>query len=62
MIAFKLLGAILVLYVAYALNSRAIYARRGIWGTTYRRDADPARYWSTLAAYTALSIALLFLF
>jgi len=62
MIAFKLLGVLLLLYIAYALNGGAVYARRGPRGGIYQRDAEPFRYWSTLAIYAALSIALLFVF
>ena len=60
--AFKLLGAALVIYIDYALAYGQVYARRGLWGANYRRENDPWVYWSTIAVYAGLSVALLFFF
>jgi len=62
MIIFKLLGAALVLYIAYALARGEVYAKRGPWGAASRRSEQPVHYWSAIAAYTILSAALLFYF
>jgi hypothetical protein len=62
MTAFKLLGAALVIYVAYALAYGRVYARHGVWGKSYSRDDDPWSYWSSIVVYVGLAVALLFIF
>ncbi|HEU4600883.1 MAG TPA: hypothetical protein VFS24_02890 [Steroidobacteraceae bacterium] len=59
---FKLLGALLALYTVRSLATGSVYARSGIWGRTFRRDEDRLNYWGAIAAYCALSLALLFVF
>jgi hypothetical protein len=62
MIMFKLLGALLILYIAHALSTGRVYAKRGVWGASSKRDDEPVRYWSTIAIYAVLAAALLFCF
>jgi hypothetical protein len=59
---FKVLGLLLAGYVVMAVLSGAVYAKSGVWGRTFRRMDRPLRYWSAIAAYTVLSVALMFWF
>jgi hypothetical protein len=59
---FKVLGVALSLYVVYGVSAGHIYAKRGIWGATIKRDEEPVGYWSTIVVYTGLSLALFFVF
>jgi hypothetical protein len=59
---FKILGALLICYVAHGLSTGQIYGRYRAWGRTFRRDDDPWLYWSTMAVYSLLAMALIFLF
>ena len=61
-IAFKLLGALLIVYLAHALSTGQVYARRGVWGAFSKRDDEPIRYWTTIAVYAVLAAALLLYF
>jgi hypothetical protein len=59
---FKVLGVLLLCYVAQALLAGAVFAKSGPWGRTFRRDVDGWSYWSAVSAYALLSIALLVYF
>jgi hypothetical protein len=59
---FKVVGAAVALYVLYALSSGEIFAKRGAWGVTARRDEQPFQYWSTVVVYAVLSVMLFFFF
>jgi len=59
---FKILGVLLLCYVAISFATGKVYARDRMWGRTYRRDENPWNYWSTLVIYFLLAIALFFLF
>lgn len=59
---FKALGLLLAGYVAIAVLSGSVYAKSGVWGRTLRRTDRPLPYWSAIAAYTLLSLALTFWF
>lgn len=75
---FKALGLLLAGYVVIAGLSGAVYAKSGVWGDTFRRLDRPLaavlcggtvgpnpldrRYWSAIAAYTFLSVALILCF
>ena len=61
-VLFKALGLLLAGYVLTAILSGAVYAKSGVWGRTFRRTDRPLRYWSAIAAYTLLSVALMFWF
>ncbi len=62
MIMFKLLGALLILYIAHALSTGRVFAKRGVRGASSKRDDEPVRYWSTIVVYAVLATALLFYF
>ncbi|HEY4366815.1 MAG TPA: hypothetical protein VGN07_06230 [Steroidobacteraceae bacterium] len=59
---FKLLAALLAIYVAQGLASGTIYGKSGTWGRVYRRAEQPSQYWWTIAAYSLLTLALFFIF
>jgi len=59
---FKGLGLLLAGYIFVAILSGEVYARSGVWGRTFNRAEEPVRYWSAIAAYGLLSLALMFWF
>jgi hypothetical protein len=59
---FRLLGILLLCYVGYGIFIGRVYGRYHAWGRTFTRDGDPWHYWSTLAVYSLLAIALIFWF
>ena len=59
---FRALGLLLAGYIVVAVLSGAVYAKSAVWGRTFRRAEKPLRYWSAIAAYTLLSLALMFWF
>jgi hypothetical protein len=56
---FDLLGALLGLYVVYAIANGAVHAKRGPWGETVSRTQSPEYFWTVIAIYAALSVALI---
>lgn len=59
---FKALGTLLALYVVYALATGRVYAKHRWWGRSWERDTDPLPYWTGIAVYGGLSVALWFVF
>jgi hypothetical protein len=59
---FKIVGAVVALYVLYALYAGEVYAKRGWWGATSKRGEQSLRYWSSIVVYTILAVALFFVF
>ena len=59
---FKILGALLLCYVAYGLNTGQIYGKYRFWGRTFQRDETPWLYWSAIVVYSLLGVALIFFF
>jgi hypothetical protein len=59
---FKLLGAFVLAYTVYGLASGEIYGRYRASGRTFRRVDEPFLYWSAIASYFVLGIALIFIF
>jgi hypothetical protein len=59
---FKLLGLLLLVYVAYAVLRGEVYARAGLGGATIERAARPGYYWTVIVVYIGLAIALLTVF
>jgi hypothetical protein len=39
-----------------------IHAKRAAWGETIERDADQQRFWTVVALYVGLALALIFIF
>ena len=59
---FKVLGVLLALYVAYSIARGEVFAKRGPWGRSYRREDGPVRFWSIIGVYILLTAALLLYF
>jgi hypothetical protein len=59
---FALLGILLGIYTAYAAFRGSVFVRHRAWGRTVHRDETPAYFWSCIAIYGGLSIALLTVF
>jgi hypothetical protein len=61
---FAALGIVLTAYVAYALLRGEVWAKRGarLGGVVHARASDPKRFWTTIAIYGALAVALLTVF
>jgi hypothetical protein len=59
---FKALGALLAVYLAYALTTGAVYAKAGAWGRSFSRDTDTTGYWAAIVSYGVLVLALFFVF
>jgi hypothetical protein len=59
---FKLLGALVGLYTLFAALQGVVYAKSGPWGRTVSRQESPRYFWTVIAIYGALSVALLTLF
>jgi hypothetical protein len=59
---FRALGLLLACYIVVAVLSGAVYAKSAVWGRTFRCAEEPLRYWSAIAAYALLSLALMFWF
>lgn len=59
---FKLIAALLVLYILYAINTGAVSARDKWWSKTILRDEDPAGFWEIIVLYSAIALVLAFYF
>jgi hypothetical protein len=59
---FTTLGALLAVYTVYAAFTGRVFAKAGARGTTVDREASPAYFWTVIAIYGALSIALITVF
>lgn len=55
---FTLLGALLAIYVLVAVMRGEVVAKRRHWGERIARDAEPHRFWTVIALYAALAVAL----
>ena len=59
---FKVIGAALAVYVCYAVVNGSVYAKSGVSGRNVLREESPGYFWSVIATYAALSLALVLLF
>lgn len=59
---FKLLGALLAVYTAYAAYAGSVYAKSGPGGRHISRGESPTYFWVVISIYAGLSIALLTVF
>jgi len=59
---FQVLGALLALYIAYAIVTGRVFAKHRWWGKTILRDESPGEFWTVIALYAALTLALVFVF
>ncbi len=56
---FKLLGVVLLAYVLYAVSTGRVVARSGPGARTVVRSDAPGYYWTVVAIYGVLCLALL---
>lgn len=59
---FKLLGAFLILYTVYAAVSGRVIAKSGPWARVVTVQNSPEYFWTVIAVYVFLSIALFTIF
>ena len=59
---FKIIGFFLVLYVCYAAATGRVWAKAGIRAREILREESPRYFWVVVGIYTALSMALFFVF
>ncbi len=54
---FKILGSLLLGYVAYCLYSGRTFAKSSASGREFTRDEAPFQYWGSVAVYALLAAA-----
>jgi hypothetical protein len=59
---FRAIGALVALYTLYAVVKGEVYARSGVKGGMVSRRARPGYFWTPIAAYAGLSVALVTVF
>ncbi len=59
---FRLLGILLLVYVAYALHKGEVYAKHRWSGRTVYRNDSPGYFATVIAIYIILGIALITVF
>ncbi|HEU4459234.1 MAG TPA: hypothetical protein VFR90_08950 [Methylibium sp.] len=59
---FELLGALLACYVAHAIWRGRVAAKAGAGSRAVLRAETPGYFWTVIAIYAGLSLALLFVF
>lgn len=59
---FKLLGAVLAVYVCHAVVTGRVIAKAGAGSRQVLRDESPGYYWTVIAIYAGLSLALFTVF
>jgi hypothetical protein len=62
MLAFKILGIILFVYIGWAAWCGTVFARRGIGWNWVERATRPRMSWAVLACHVLLGAALLTVF
>jgi hypothetical protein len=59
---FRILGLLVALYTIYASVTGEVYAKSGASGRTVSRHESPRYFWTVVAIYAALSMALMTIF
>jgi hypothetical protein len=59
---FAMLGFGVAVYTLYAAVTGAVYAKSGPGGEEIRRDESPGKFWTVIAIYGLLSLALVTVF
>ena len=59
---FKVIGALVALYVCYTIATGRVFARAGLSGRTVSREESPGYFWVVVVVYGLLSLALIFVF
>jgi hypothetical protein len=57
-VMFEALGILLGLYTAYAVATGSVFAKSGPWGRKVARANAPGYFWTVIAIYAGVSIAL----
>ena len=55
---FKALGALVLLYAAYAAVTGEVYAKSGVGGRRVSRDDSPRYFWVVVVIYLGLGLAM----
>ena len=55
---FKALGILVGAYALYAAVKGEVYAKSGPWGRTVSRERSPEYFWTVIAVYAGLGLAL----
>jgi hypothetical protein len=56
---FDLLGVLLAIYTGYAAVTGSVFIRHRGWGRTVLRAEETGYFWTVIAIYGALSVALI---
>jgi hypothetical protein len=59
---FKLLGVLVAAYTVISAMRGEVFAKSGVWGRTVTRADSPRDFWTIIAIYAALSVALFTVF
>jgi hypothetical protein len=59
---FKAIGVVVALYTLYAAASGRVYAKSGPGGRMVSRRETPVYFWTVVAIYAGLSVALIAIF
>jgi len=59
---FKGIGILVATYTIYAISRGEVFAKSGIWGNTISKTQSPKYFWTVIAIYALLSVALITIF
>lgn len=59
---FKVIGALLLIYVCYAIATGRVLAKAGVRAREVLREDSPSYFWVVVVIYAALSVALITVF
>ncbi|HSO06385.1 MAG TPA: hypothetical protein VLW45_04050 [Pelomicrobium sp.] len=62
MTLWQALGVVVGLYTLYAAVQGKVFAKHGPWGRTIERAESPGYFWTVIAIYAGLSVALFTVF
>ncbi|MEZ5436191.1 MAG: hypothetical protein R3E67_06585 [Pseudomonadales bacterium] len=55
---FKMIAAVVALYVAYSIFRGEVFVKSGVWGKSLSREESPTEFWLAIVIYAGLAIAL----
>jgi hypothetical protein len=59
---FRMLGILVAAYAFYAVMRGEVAAKSGPWGRIVSKEASPHYFWTVIAIYAGLAVALLTVF
>lgn len=59
---FTILGVLVGGYALYAALKGEVYAKSGVWGKVVSREESPQYFWTIIAIYACLAVALVTVF